>query len=98
SLVEDVHMEVGEALMNVWKMPLEVSVAVGGHHRITSIEEANYFVMRKFPNLGVSECNVLAIMLACVCVADSALAALGLSDEVRDLNIGGKGLFSDLGL
>jgi len=98
SLVEEVHMDVGEVLMDVWKMPLEVSVAVGGHHRISSIEEANYFVMRKYPNLGVSECNVLAIMLSCVSVADSALAALGLSDEANDLNLGRKGLFTDLGL
>lgn len=98
TLVEDTHAEIGEVLVDVWGMPFEIKMVVGGHHLINTLEEAMQHVVRNKLDTSVAESESFAHLLGCVVLADRALAALGLAQEPGDLSISGSSLANDLGM
>ena len=98
SLVEDTHADVGQVLVEVWNMPVEVRLIVGGHHKISSLNEASAYVKQYHPSGKKSENDTLSRVLCCVILADRALAALGLAQEPGDLTVGESCLAADMGL
>jgi HD-like signal output (HDOD) protein len=98
TLVEEVHSQVGEVLVNLWKMPAEVQLACGSHHAVKSKEQAIARVKLLDETISGPECARLAANIACVALADQALAALGLSGELGELDLNNSELAKDFGL
>ncbi len=97
-LVEESHLAMGDALLTIWKMPLEVRVAAGAHHNIESLNTAMQYVLEVCPEVNVSDCSAVASTAACVMLADRALGALGLSDEELELDVTQLEVAEEIGL
>ena len=97
-LVEESHLTMGDALLTIWKMPLEVRVAAGSHHAIDSLNSAMQHILTICPEVNVSDCAAIASTAACVMLADRALGALGLSDEDMELDVNQLEVADEIGL
>jgi HD-like signal output (HDOD) protein len=98
SLVEEVHVDVGNWLMTVWAMPADVCVAVGAHHLVTSVRDAMEFIIKSRTDVSVTDCSSMSAHLGCMVIADKALAVLKSSDESCDQDLGKLELAGDIGL
>lgn len=97
-LVEEGHVEVGNWLMTLWRMPPEVCVAAGAHQRVNSLQDATEYIIKTRSDVSIGECSSIAALVGCVTIADKALGALGQSDEPCDLDLNKSELAAEIGL
>lgn len=98
TLIEDMHTEVGRVLGEVWNMPKEVQIVVGGHHSVTDIAEATAYVKAEMLEASAEEHVTMAKQLGCVVLADKSLATLRLAREPGDLTVSESPFATELGL
>jgi HD-like signal output (HDOD) protein len=98
SIIEEVHTTMGDALLSAWSMPPDVRMAAGGHHCISSLDDAKAYVLQNTVDTSMTQVEAAAVSLCLVTVADQTLAALSLSDEPGNRALQDVVLLQDIGV